>query len=68
MAALPAAGYPGTPLAAKLRMKDGMAAAFIALPVALGPRRGGRLCFGRACAGVMLKTMNIGAADAAVLK
>jgi hypothetical protein len=37
MAALPAAGYPGTPLAAKLRMKDGMAAAFIALPVALGP-------------------------------
>ena len=36
-AALPAAGYSGTPLAAKLGMKDGMAAAFVALPEPLEP-------------------------------
>ncbi|TIS72299.1 MAG: DUF3052 domain-containing protein, partial [Mesorhizobium sp.] len=30
--ALAAAGYSGTPLAAKLGLKDGMVAAFIALP------------------------------------
>lgn len=36
-AALPAAGYSRTPLAAKLGMKDGMAAAFIGLPEALEP-------------------------------
>ena len=36
-AALPAAGYSGTPLAAKLGMKDGMVAAFIALPEPLEP-------------------------------
>jgi hypothetical protein len=36
-AALPAAGYSGTPLARKLGMKDGMAAAFLGLPAALEP-------------------------------
>ena len=34
--ALAASGYSGTPLPAKLGLKDGMAAAFIALPAELG--------------------------------
>ncbi len=34
-AALPSSGYSGTPLAAKLGLKDGMVAAFIALPESL---------------------------------
>ncbi|TGQ43829.1 MULTISPECIES: DUF3052 family protein [unclassified Mesorhizobium] len=34
--ALAAAGYSGTPLPAKLGLKDGMTAAFIALPAELG--------------------------------
>ena len=34
--ALAASGYSGTPLPAKLGLKDGMVAAFIALPPELG--------------------------------
>ena len=36
-AALPSSGYSGTPLSAKLGMKDGMTAAFVALPEPLEP-------------------------------
>jgi hypothetical protein len=36
-AALAASGYSGTPLAAKLGLRDGMSAAFLALPATLEP-------------------------------
>lgn len=35
--ALPSSGYSGTPLSTKLGLKDGMVAAFIALPASLEP-------------------------------
>ena len=37
LAALAPSGYSGTPLAAKLGLKDGMVAAFVGLPAALEP-------------------------------
>lgn len=40
--ALAAAGYSGTPLAAKLGLKDGMAIAFVALPEDLSELAGSR--------------------------